>query len=78
MSLFGLFKPKPTSASKAKDRLSIMLAHERAENSFPFMEDMKNDIIEVIRKYMPADSISVHTQQNQNIDTIELEINLGK
>lgn len=77
MSFLGLFKSKQSSASKAKDRLSIMLAHERASNSFPFMEEMKADIVEVIRKYMPADSISVHTQQNQNIDILELEINLG-
>ena len=69
---------KETSASKARDRLSIMLAHERAENSFPFLEDMRNDIIAVIKKYTSVDNVTIRTEQNQNIDILEVEITLGK
>jgi cell division topological specificity factor len=79
MSLVNrLFGNKQTSANKAKDRLSIMLAHERAENSFPFLEDMRNDIIAVIKKYTSVENVSIKTEQNQNIDILEVEITLGK
>ena len=79
MSLFKrMLGKKETTASTARDRLSIMLAHERAENSFPFLEDMKNDIIEVIKKYTSVENVSIKTEQNQNIDILEVEITLGK
>lgn len=78
MSLFSKLGGKPNSADKAKDRLSIMLAHERAQNSFPFMEEMRNDIIEVIKKYTKVEQVSIKTEQNQNIDILEVEITLGK
>ncbi len=73
-----LFGNKPKSASTAKDRLSIMLAHERAQNSFPFLDDMRNDIIEVIKKYTDVESVSIKADKNQNIDILEVEITLGK
>ena len=78
MSLFSKLGAKNSSADKAKDRLSIMLSHERAQNSFPFMEDMRNDIIEVIKKYTKVEHVSIKTEQNQNIDILEVEIILGK
>lgn len=79
MSLTNRFFGKQEStATKARNRLSIMLAHERAENSFPFLEDMRNDIIAVIKKYTKVDNVSIRTEQNQNIDILEVEITLGK
>lgn len=79
MSLVNrLFGSQERSASTAKDRLSIMLSHERASNSFPFLEDMRNDIIEVIKKYTSVENVTIKTEQNQNIDILEVEITLGK
>ena len=79
MSLVNrIFGGKQSSANTARDRLSIMLAHERAANSFPFLEDMRNDIIEVIKKYTAVENVSIKTEQNQNIDILEVEITLGK
>ena len=76
--LSRMFGNKEHSASRAKDRLSIMLAHERAQNSFPFMEEMRNDIIEVIKKYTKVENVSIKSEQNQNIDILEVEITLGR
>ncbi len=76
--LSRMFGNKEQSASRARDRLSIMLAHERAQNSFPFMEEMRNDIIEVIKKYTKVENVSIKSEQNQNIDILEVEITLGK
>jgi len=73
-----LFGSKENSASTARDRLNIMLSHERASNSFPFLEDMRNDIIDVIKKYTAVENVSIKTEQNQNIDILEVEITLGK
>lgn len=46
---------KQTSGDIAKDRLKLLLVSERAECSPEVMEMMKNDIIQVISKYMLID-----------------------
>lgn len=79
MSFFDkLFGEKKKSANVAKDRLKIMLAHERATTQFPYLEDMKQELIEVIKKYTSAESVQIKTEQNQNVDMLEVEIVLGK
>lgn len=65
------------SARSAADRLKLVLAHERAIN-VPYLEDMKREILEVIKKYTHAEKIEIKTDSNQQIDTLEVEIVLGK
>ncbi|PAF47827.1 cell division topological specificity factor MinE [Helicobacter sp. 12S02634-8] len=65
------------SAQAAKDRLKIVLAHERSVK-LPYMEDMKREILEVVQKYTHASKIDIKADSNQNIDTLEVEIILGK
>lgn len=80
MSLFDdLFSSgaKKSSARSATDRLKIVLAHERAVN-VPYLEDMKREILEVIKKYTHAQKIQIKTDSNRDIDTLEVEITLGK
>jgi len=72
------FGKKKASAESAKDRLKIMLAHERADNSFPFMDDLRKDLIEVIKKYTEVEDIHITTEKNRDIDLLEVEIVLGK
>lgn len=75
MSLFtNLFGKKERSASVARDRLKVVLAHERASNALPYMEEMKADIMEVIKKYTQVKDIHISSQNNQNIDVLEMEI----
>jgi len=75
MSLFSsLFGKKETSASVARDRLKLVLAHERASNALPYMEEMKSEIMEVIKKYTKVKDIHISSQNNQNIDVLEMEI----
>lgn len=79
MSLFDfIFGDKKKSATIAADRLKLVLAHERAATQFPYLEDMKREIIEVIKKYTDAKKVEIKTEQNQNIDLLEVEIVLGK
>ena len=51
MGIMDLFKKK-TSGNVAKDRLKLVLVSDRANCSSEMMEMMKNDIIEVISRYM--------------------------
>ncbi|MCL2457030.1 MAG: cell division topological specificity factor MinE [Defluviitaleaceae bacterium] len=50
-----LFAKKPTSGSIAADRLKLVLIHDRANCSTDLLEMMKNDIMQVIAKYMDID-----------------------
>lgn len=54
MGLFDLFRKK-SSSDVAKDRLKFVLVSDRANCSPEIMEKIKNDIIEVISKYMDID-----------------------
>jgi cell division topological specificity factor len=77
MTLFEkIFGKKEDSAGKAKDRLKMMLAVERADNSLPYMEDLKRDILEVVKRYTSAGDVVIRTEKNQNVDMLELEIKL--
>ena len=77
MSLMDKFLGKRnSSATVARDRLMVTLAKERASNAFPFMEDMKRDIIEVIKKYTQVKEVTITTDKNQDIDVIEIDVAL--
>jgi len=68
---FGI---KKNSATIARDRLTLVLAHERAANSYPFIDDLKRDLLEVIKKYTQVKDIKVKSDKNQDIDLLEFEI----
>ncbi len=72
--LTSLFGKKSSSANVARDRLKLVLAHERASNALPYMEEMKAEIMEVIKKYTQVKDIHISSQNNQNIDVLEMEI----
>lgn len=81
MKLFDYFvRSKPTnSAQTAKDRLQILLAHERQDRSQPeYLPLMQKDILEVIRKYIEvaSDNVAVRLQRGERMSTLEIEIEL--
>ena len=79
MSLFDtLFGRKKSTASVAKDRLTIMLSHERASCKLPYLDDLRNDLISVIKKYTKVEDVKITSHNNQNIELLEVEIVLGK
>lgn len=61
MYLFEMFRKK-TSGTIAKDRLKLLLVSDRANCSPEMMEMIKNDIINVISKYMEIDAEGVEIQ----------------
>ena len=72
--LTNLFGKKESSANVARDRLKLVLAHERASNALPYMEEMKMEIMDVIKKYTQVKDIHISSQKNQDIDVLEMEI----
>lgn len=76
MNVFGIFNSREKSASKAKERLTLVLAHERTAN-IPYLEEMQREILQVVQKYAHSSHIHFTTHTNQNINTLEVEITLG-
>jgi len=80
MNIFDFFrerKPKETPASVAKERLSIIVAHERGQRSQPdYLPALQKELVEVIRKYVNIDQDQVQVAlENQGSSSI-LELNI--
>ncbi|MCC4264679.1 cell division topological specificity factor MinE [Oceanimonas baumannii] len=82
MSLLDYFRSRKnqSSAKLAKERLQIIVAHERSQRDTPdYLPQMKQDILEVIRKYVniELEQISVQLdQKGENLSVLELNIML--
>ncbi len=57
-----LFGKKTQSANVAKDRLKLVLIHDRANCSTQILELLKTDIIKVISTYMEIDEEELDIQ----------------
>ncbi|WP_295849725.1 cell division topological specificity factor MinE [uncultured Xylophilus sp.] len=82
MSLLSfLLGEKKKTASVAKERLQIILAHERTSKSGPrpdYLPDLQRELIAVISKYVAIDSkdIKVNLERQDNFDVLEVKIEL--
>ena len=81
MSLFDFFrKSRPQhSAATAKERLQIIVAHQRNQSSQPqLLETMKREILEVVKKYFAInlEDISADFSREGETEILELNINL--
>ncbi|ADJ29366.1 cell division topological specificity factor MinE [Nitrosococcus watsonii] len=78
MSWFNYFRAtRGNSARTAKERLQIVIAHERIDRSGPsYLPRLRGDIIEVIRKYIEIDEDQVKIQMEQEGDMDVLALNI--
>lgn len=79
MSIFSYFRAqkKPSSASVAKERLQIIVAHERNKREQPeYIEKMQQEILAVIRKYVEIDDEQVKVNLDNNDECSILELNV--
>jgi cell division topological specificity factor len=80
MSFFDYFKTsKKNTASIAKERLQIIVAHERTKQNQPdYLPQLQQEIIDVIRKYVTIDQdqVSVQLDKNDNCSVLELNVTL--
>ena len=64
----GKHEPKETnSKEKAKERLHLVLMQDRANVSADFLEMMKQEIIEVIKKYIEVEENSIDVRLTNEI-----------
>lgn len=80
MSLIGYFrKEQKTSASIAKERLQILVAHDRARSTGPdYLPQLQQEILAVIRKYVAIgdEDVSVNLEQQGTTSVLELNVTL--
>jgi cell division topological specificity factor len=82
MSLLSfLVGEKKKTASVAKERLQIILAHERSGRNAPepdYLPNLQRDLIAVISRYIninPND-IKVNLERQDNLEVLEVKIEL--
>ena len=82
MSFFSFFADeKKKSANVAKERLQIILAHERSGRNLAeldYLPALQRELIAVISKYVkinPAD-IKVNMERQDNLEVLEVKIEL--
>lgn len=56
MDLFKIFSTKTSSKDVAKERLKLILIHDRANISPELLESIKEDILAVLSKYVEIDN----------------------
>lgn len=62
----------------AKERLQIIVAHERRPASTPdFLPSLQKDILEVVRKYVPIQEEQIRLSLDRSGDCEVLELNIS-
>jgi len=79
--MFGFFRRprQATSAQTAKERLQILLAHERTDRSSPdYLPLLQRDILDVIKRYVRVDGdrVDIKLERGDEISTLEINIEL--
>ncbi|MAK44426.1 MULTISPECIES: cell division topological specificity factor MinE [Spongiibacter] len=80
MSILDFFRNnKKDTAAVAKERLQIIVAHERNQRNQPdYLPKLQQELLEVIRKYVDVnqDQVEVALDNAGNCSVLELNITL--
>jgi cell division topological specificity factor len=76
-----LLGEKKQTANVAKERLQIILAHERSGRNVAepdYLPDLQRELIAVISKYIKinSDDIKVNLERQDNLEVLEVKIEL--
>ncbi len=76
-----LLGEKKKSANVAKERLQIILAHERSGRNAAepdYLPELQRDLIAVLSKYVKinAEDIRVNLERQDNLEVLEVKIEL--
>lgn len=82
MTMFSFFrKPRQAnSADTARERLRILLAHERTACSTPdVLPLLKRDIMEAIARHMKvgSDNVDIKIERGDDLSTLEINIEMA-
>ncbi|HUH49869.1 MAG TPA: cell division topological specificity factor MinE [Mycoplana sp.] len=78
MSIFRFFS-KQSSAPTARDRLQVLLAHERASvGQTDLIAVLREEILAVIAKHVEIDDerVSVKMDRGEHVTTLEVDIEI--
>ena len=79
--LFNRSSKDTASARVAKERLKVIVAHERRVRNAPsYLPALQNDILSAIRKYVEInqDQLQIELNDDGNCSVLEININLPK
>lgn len=79
MSFLDYFRSRKNtgSASVAKERLQIIVAHERGRRDQPdYLPQLQQELLAVIRKYVQIDDDMVQVEVDRNDECSVLELNV--
>ncbi|MFL1404268.1 cell division topological specificity factor MinE [Marinobacter sp. M1N3S26] len=79
MSFLDYFRSRRNtgSASVAKERLQIIVAHERGKRDQPdYLPQLQQELLAVIRKYVQIEDDMVQVEVDRNDDCSVLELNV--
>ena len=79
MSLFNLFR-KSNAAPVARERLQILLAHERASlgTRHNLVYELREEILAVVARHVAIDrdKVQVRMERGQGLSTLEIEVEI--
>lgn len=77
MSLFNLFR-KQRSAPLARERLQVLLAHERASSGTDLVAVLREEILAVIAKHVQIDNDRVHVKmdRDEHVSILEIDVEI--
>ena len=79
MSLFNYLRKRNNTASVAKERLQIIISHERSQRSTPdYLPKLQEEILTVIAKYIRInrDQVSVNLERMGDSAVLELNVTM--
>lgn len=82
--LMGWWKPKdpePTTAPVARERLQVLLSHERgASGQSNLLGLIKEDVLAAIKRHIaiPAEAVHVKVERRKAVSTMRISLDLPK
>ncbi len=64
------------SSQKAKDRLKIVLIHDRTDISPQLLDNLRDEIIDVLAKYMDIDTRKIEINLDHDDNAVALVANI--
>lgn len=79
MNPFRLFIGRPSSAPQARERLQLLLSHERAlDGRADLVSILREEILKVIARHVSIDpeQVRVKMDKQENLSTLEVDLEI--
>ena len=75
MSILSFFRPRRDTARVARERLQIVVAHQRTASKRPdYFPALQRDLLEVIRRYVEVDDEAIKVDLGGDCSVLELNV----